>query len=312
MILSVSRRTDIPAFYSKWFYNRIEAGFVDVRNPMNIHQVSRIKITPDVVDCIVFWTKNPQPILSRLNKLTDYKYYFQITINPYDNLIEKEVPKKSSIIDSFNYLSDKIGPDRVIWRYDPILLSDKITISYHIKYFEELAKRLNKRTTQCIISFIDLYKKTIINTKDYNIFAPSEDEIKELASYLSTIAQKYNIKITSCSEKIDLATQGIKHGCCIDPHLIEKICGYKINIKKDKNQRKECRCAESIDIGAYNTCCHNCVYCYANFNKEKVKLQNLKHIETSSLLIGELTSSDVIKERNVKLLKSNLLFNEII
>lgn len=105
-----------------------------------------------------------------------------------------------------------------------------------------------------------------------------------------------------------MTAQGIENGCCIDPYLIEKICGYKINIKKDKNQREECKCVESIDIGAYNTCCHNCVYCYANFNKEKVKLQSSKHIETSSLLIGELTSSDIIKEREVKLLKSYSLF----
>ena len=308
MILSVSRRTDIPAFYSNWFYNRIKAGFVDVRNPMNIHQVGRIKITPDVVDCIVFWTKNPQPMLSRLDKLSDYKYYFQITINPYDNLIETDVPRKASIIDSFKYLSEKIGSDRVIWRYDPILLSNNITVSYHIKYFEELAKRLHKHTAHCVISFINLYKKTITNTKDYHIFSPSENEMMELANNLSIIAQKYNIKITSCSEKIDLTAQGIENGCCIDPYLIEKICGYKINIRKDKNQREECKCVESIDIGAYNTCCHNCVYCYANSNKEKVKLQSSKHIETSSLLIGELTSSDIIKEREVKLLKSYSLF----
>ena len=127
MILSVSRRTDIPAFYSEWFFNRIKAGFVDVRNPMNIHRVSRVKITPDVVDCIVFWTKNPKPMLSHINELSDYKYYFQFTVNPYDKLIEEAVPKKYSIIDTFKALSDKIGSNRVIWRYDPILLSDIIT-----------------------------------------------------------------------------------------------------------------------------------------------------------------------------------------
>ena len=116
MILSVSRRTDIPAFYSEWFFNRIKAGFVDVRNPMNIHRVSRVKITPDVVDCIVFWTKNPKPMLSRMNELSDYKYYFQFTVNPYDKLIEEEVPKKYNIFDTFKAFSDKIGSNRVIWR----------------------------------------------------------------------------------------------------------------------------------------------------------------------------------------------------
>lgn len=159
MILSVSRRTDIPAFYSDWFFNRLQAGFVDVRNPMNIHQISRIKISPDVVDCIVFWTKNPKKMLDRLDELSGYNYYFQFTINPYDKQIEHYVPQKSEVIATFQALSMKIGPEKVIWRYDPILLTNKIDVNYHIKYFNELAKRLNGYTNRCVISFVDLYKK---------------------------------------------------------------------------------------------------------------------------------------------------------
>lgn len=120
MILSVSRRTDIPAFYSDWFFYRIKAGFVDVRNPMNIHRISRIDIRPSVVDCIVFWTKNPRAMIGRLDELSGYKYYFQFTVNPYDKHIEEEVPLKRSVFDTFRELSDKIGPEKVIWRYDPI------------------------------------------------------------------------------------------------------------------------------------------------------------------------------------------------
>lgn len=309
MILSVSRRTDIPAFYSEWFFNRIKAGFVDVRNPMNIHQVSRVKITPDVVDCIVFWTKNPQNMLSRLDELKDYNYYFQFTVNPYDKQIEANVPFKTNVIETFKELSHKIGATRVIWRYDPILLTDKIDVEYHIKYFEEIAKRLNGLTTRCVISFVDLYKKTIANTKPLNMREPSVDEMKKLAENLVGIAAKYNMKVLSCAENVDLASEGVEHGCCIDPKLVEEICGYRIDAKKDKNQRKECGCVESIDIGAYNTCCHACSYCYANFNNEKVKVQSSRHIKTSSLISGELASDDVVKERKVCLLKNQTLFD---
>ena len=160
MILSVSRRTDIPAFYADWFFNRIKEGFIYVRNPMNIHQVSRISLSPSIIDCIVFWSKNPKPMLDRLDELKNYMYYFQFTINPYDIKLEEYVPTKSGIIDTFKELSNKIGPERVIWRYDPIILTDTLTMEYHVKYFEELAKRLNGFTQTCVISFVDLYKKT--------------------------------------------------------------------------------------------------------------------------------------------------------
>lgn len=308
MILSVSRRTDIPAFYSEWFFNRIHAGFVDVRNPMSIHQVSRVKITPDVVDCIVFWTKNPKRMLDRLDELKDYKFYFQFTINPYDKQIEANVPFKSDVIETFKELSHEIGSHLVIWRYDPILLTDRIDVAYHIKYFGEIAKRLKGSTTRCVISFIDLYKKTVAKTKTLNIREPSVDEMKRLAEELVCIADKYGLKVLSCAESIDLAYEGVGHGSCIDPNLVEEICGYRIDVKKDKNQRQECGCVESIDIGAYNTCCHACSYCYANFNNEKVKVQSSRHIKTSSLISGELTSEDVVKERKVRLLKYDSLF----
>lgn len=308
MILSVSRRTDIPAFYSNWFFNRLQAGFVDVRNPMNIHQISRIKISPDVVDCIVFWTKNPKKMLDRLDELSGYNYYFQFTINPYDRQIEQYVPQKSEVIATFQALSMKIGLERIIWRYDPILLTNKIDISYHIKYFHELIKRLSGYTNCCVISFVDLYKKTITNTKTIGISEPTEDEMRYLAESFVQIANTYNIKIVSCSEKINLEEQGIEHGHCIDPLLIERICNYNIKAAKDKNQRKECGCIESVDIGAYNTCCHKCAYCYANFNDGKVDISNSRHIKTSSLLIGEVQNDDIIKERKVSLLRTDNLF----
>jgi len=308
MILSVSRRTDIPAFYWEWFLNRVKAGFVDVRNPMNIHQVSRIDIRPNVVDCIVFWTKNAGNIIPHLDQLKDYKYYFQYTINPYNKLIEENVPLKKDIIENFKSLSEIIGPNRVIWRYDPILLTGNINIEYHLRYFEELAKRLQGYTQRCTISFVDLYKKTVSNTRDLMMREPTDNEMHILAQKLSIIAKNYKMEVLSCSENIDLDAEGVKHGCCIDRNLIEKIVGYKIDVKKDKNQRKECGCVESVDLGAYNTCLHACKYCYANFNNAKVHTLSQMHNPLSTLLVGELDETDVVKERKVKLLKSNTFF----
>jgi len=309
MILSVSRRTDIPAFYSDWFFNRIKEGFVYVRNPMNTHQISKIKITPDVVDCIVFWTKNPEKMLCRLNEIKEYNFYFQFTVNPYNKSLELQVPKKEKIIDIFKRLSDEIGSNKVIWRYDPILFTNEIGIDYHIKYFEEIAKRLQHHTQKCVISFIDNYKKTENNLKNTYARGLTNDEITTLTTKLVNIAKSYNIEVLSCAEKIDLEDLGVHHAKCIDDIIIEQIAGYQLDVKKDKNQRQECGCIESIDIGEYNTCPHTCLYCYANFNKDSVLKKREEHNSLSPLLVGEIDSDkDIVKERCVKLLKKISLF----
>lgn len=299
MILSVSRRTDIPAFYSKWFFNRIKEGFVYVRNPMNIHQVSRIELNPELIDCIVFWSKNPKPMLPHLDLLKDFMYYFQFTVNPYDIRLEQNVPTKSSIIDTFKELSDKIGPERVIWRYDPIILTDTITMDYHIKYFNELAKRLQGKTKTCVISFVDLYKKTERNLKDAIIREMTQNEMLILAGRLAEIASTYNMTIQSCAEAIELESVGIHHGHCIDNVLIEDLLGVRLVVGKDKNQRPECGCVQSIDIGEYNTCSHMCKYCYANFNKEKVQEKSHHHNPDSPLLIGNVGPDDKVADRKI-------------
>jgi len=212
MIISASRRTDIPTYYSEWFFNRIKEGYVCVRNPMNIHQISRISLSPDVVDGIVFWTKNPIPMMSRLDELKDYMYYFQFTINSYGKDIECNIPNKNDIIvPAFKDLSRKIGAERVIWRYDPILLTEKYNIDYHVKYFNELAKRLTGYTHKCVISFVDLYRNTKSNTKDLGLLPLGTEEMYELARRLVEIADKNNLIVESCAEKINLEQFGIAH-----------------------------------------------------------------------------------------------------
>jgi len=307
MIISASRRTDIPAFYSDWFLNRIKEGFVLVRNPMNFRQVSQVNLSPDVVDCIVFWTKNPQPMINRLSQLAGYNYYFQFTLTPYDNTIETNVPDKKCLIKTFQELSARIGRDKVIWRYDPILLTNKFDVKHHVKWFEFLANELNGHTKKCVVSFIDMYKKTERNLKGIDLVPMSEELMKEVAHHLSLISKRYNLQLEACCEDIDLTQYGIEPGKCIDDELISKIIGKKLDIKKDPNQRLSCGCVQSIDIGAYNTCQHRCLYCYANFNNALVDKNVRLHSTKSPLLYGSLEEEDKVRIRKVSSNISNQL-----
>lgn len=301
MIISASRRTDIPTYYSDWFFNRIKEGYVYVRNPMNIHQISKISLSPQVVDGIVFWTKNPIPMIDRIDEIHDYSYYFQFTLNSYGNEIETNVPNKNDIIiPAFKKLSNKIGAHKVLWRYDPVFITDKYSIDYHITYFNEIAKRLSGYTEKCIISFLDLYKNTKNNLKTLNLIPLEQKLMYELAERIFEIADSNNIIVESCAEKVSLEQFGIQHGHCIDCALFERITGQKIKIDKDKNQRDECGCVASIDIGAYNTCKNGCKYCYANYSRRIVEKNFNMHNSKSPLLFGEVGKDDVIKDRDVK------------
>lgn len=301
MIISASRRTDIPTYYSEWFFKRLKERYVLVRNPMNIHQVSKIDLSPDVVDGIVFWTKNPAPMLDKLYELKDYTYYFQFTLNSYGQDVEPNVPpKKNFVIPVFKKLSDQIGAQRVIWRYDPIFISKHYTIDYHVDYFEKLAKMLKDYTYKCTISFIDLYRNTAKNLKGLELEELTVFKKRTLAKELSKIAYSYGLQIDTCAEDIELKEFNIGHARCIDDKLIEEISGYRLDVKKDKNQRLECGCVASIDIGMYNTCQNGCKYCYANYSKKTVIANFEKHDENSKLLIGQVTDKDVVKERVVK------------
>lgn len=300
MIISASRRTDIPTFYSEWFFNRIKDGYVLVRNPMNAHQISKISLNPDIVDGIVFWTKNPIPMLDRLDELKDYTYYFQFTLNSYGQDVETHVPNKQNvIIPAFQKLSDSIGPEKVIWRYDPVFLSEKYTPEYHIRYFEKLAKILHPYTKKCTFSFIDMYRNTEKNVKGLALQPfPIEQQIY-IAKNLADIAHSYGLQIDTCAEGIDLEQYGIQHARCIDDRLLSELIGCPLKVGKDKNQRLECGCIESIDIGTYNTCRNGCLYCYANYSQKSVQTNSQKHNPNSPLLFGEVGDDDKITERKM-------------
>lgn len=307
MIVSVSRRTDIPAFYSEWFFNRIKEGFVYVINPMNYKQISQIELNPNTVDCFVFWTKNAKPMLTRLDELKYYNYYFQYTITGYKSDVEKRLPNKKEVIKTFKELSNKIGKERVILRYDPIFFSAKYTLDYHYKAFTKLCTELEGYTEKCVISFIDLYKKTERNIKELNIAPTTEANINKISQAFSTIANNHGIHIETCSEEYDLTRFGIKKGKCIDDKLVSQIIGYEVNVKKDDTQRHVCGCVKSIDIGQYNTCKHNCLYCYANFNYTQVEENTKLHNKDYPLLTGTVRKDAKITVRAMKSIKGNKL-----
>lgn len=306
MIISASRRTDIPTYYSNWFFNRIMNGYVLVRNPIHTHQISKIPLNPDVVDGIVFWTKNPIPMLDRFNVLREYMYYFQFTLNSYAQDVETHVPNKQKhIIPAFKKLSDMIGPDRVIWRYDPIFLNDTYTPEYHIRYFEKIAKELSPYTQKCTISFIDFYRNTSKNVSDLSLHDFPEEAQKDLAKELAAIAHSCGLLIDTCAEGIELQEYGIGHARCIDDRLLSKLLDCPLDIRKDKSQRLACGCVESIDIGAYDTCRNGCKYCYANYSEKTVCSNFARHIPDSPLLFGEVGPDDIITERKVMSCKVN-------
>lgn len=294
MILNVSGRTDIVAFYSKWFMNRYKEGYIDVRSPFNKHLVSRIYFKD--VDAIMFCTKNPMPILKEIKKI-EKPIIFHITITPYKNDIEPNVPPKGLIIQSVKKLSKIIGIDNVIVRYDPVFLSAKYNLEYHKKSFDKLCTLLNGYVHKIIISFIDDYKNVRNNMNVLKIKPFTENDYKEIGLSFSESAKKNNIVIGTCAEEHDLTEYGFIKNECLSHSLAYQLTG-RTNFKTWKARKnKHCNCVQMVDIGAYNSCMHMCKYCYANFDENKVKYNHLNHNPNSSLLIGDLEAEDTIKLR---------------
>ena len=309
MLIFASGRTDIPAFYSEWFMNRVRAGFVDVRNPYYGEHVSRYRLTRDLVDCFIFCTKNPAPILSYLDELKSrgIGMYFHVTITPYEKDIEPNVPEKSAVLDSFIELSKALGKDRVCWRYDPIFINEKYSVSFHIKAFRAMAEKLRDSTDRCIISFIDLYQKTKKNFP--GVKEVSENDQKFLASSLSRIAFENGIKIESCAEKIDLTSCGVEPGACVSRETVEKAAGIHLLPKIGVSLlRKHCLCLPTNDIGAYNSCPHLCKYCYANYDAKLVAKNYSLHNPQSSFLLGDSKEDDLVKNARQKSFRDEQLF----
>ena len=281
MIINTGMRTDIPAFYSEWLMNRIHEGFVYVRNPYYMLQVSRYDLSPEVVDCLAFCTKNPHPMLKYLDELKEkYNMFWFVTITPYGEDIEPNVPSLDKVISDFKVLSLKLGKNTVALRYDPIFFSEEWTIEKHIRSFEYILKELEGYTEDVTISFLDMYEKVKKNAP--NIRPPRPDEEQVIAKEFARIGEKYNMTIHGCCENPNLKDLGIDISGCMSKEIVEKAINMKLNTPKNLSKRlndgkQTCNCVMGNDIGAYNSCMHLCTYCYANLDKELVKQNYKKH-----------------------------------
>ncbi|MBF0483932.1 MAG: DUF1848 domain-containing protein [Candidatus Omnitrophica bacterium] len=293
-IISVSRRTDIPAFYTDWFINRIRAGFCEVANPFNPQQIAKVSLKPEDVIAFVFWTRNPEPLMKYLPELDEkgYKYYFLYTITGYPKPLEKSSPTYASAIKTFQKLSENLGAKKVIWRYDPLILSNLTPVEWHIKNINNLINDLSGYTERMMLSIVEPYKKTTSRLKnetnekfilDSNAFTP--ETYYPIFEHIGKTAQARGITPMSCAQKYELGKFGIEHGSCIDQKLINNITGKQYTFTKDPNQREFCQCAASKDIGAPNSCLFGCPYCYATISHGTALKNFAKHDKKSTKLL---------------------------
>ncbi|MBE6005003.1 MAG: DUF1848 domain-containing protein [Lachnospiraceae bacterium] len=294
MIINTGQRTDIPAFYSEWFSNRLKEGFVCVRNPYNPEQVSRYRLSPDVVDVIGFCTKNPSPMFKYMNLLKEYGQYWFVTITSYGRDIEPNVPDKHKLIEDFKNLSHMVGKNSMGWRYDPIFISDRYTEEYHIHAFEQIAASLEGCTETVVISFIDLFPKVRRNFPEAR--EVTREQRLRLGKEMIRIASLHGMTVKPCAEGDELSKYGADCGGCMRISDYEKAIGKRLDAPKKKGARAACACYLTCDIGAYNTCRHLCKYCYANADPEIVLAQSKLHDPKSPFLIGNYSDGDKIHD----------------
>ena len=306
MIINTGQRTDIPAFYSKWFINRIRQGYVLVRNPYYPSIVTRFKLNPEVVDVIGFCTKNPRPMFKYLDELKDYGQFWYISITAFDKDLEPNVPPIDQVIEDFIYLSKKIGSNAVGWRYTPIIINEKYTLNRHIETFEYIASRLEGYTSLVAFGFIDIYDKL---AKIHPEIKDCDDKTKiEIAKAFKDIASKHHMELRLCSKEKWLKDYDIDIDGCMRVEDYENSIKQRLDIKQKMEARKGyCSCYLSNDIGTYNSCPHLCTYCYANGNKELVLSNYKKHDDNSPLLIGNLNKEDKVRDAKQESYKQEIL-----
>ena len=299
MIINTGGRTDTVQYYSEWLLNRFKEGFVYSRNPFFPEKVTKYELTPDKVDCVVFCSKNYEPILNRLNEITDkFNTYFYYTITAYDRDIEPRVPTIEKSIEILLKLEEITSAKRIAWRYDPVLLTDKYTIDYHLETFENMSKQLSGHIDRCIFSFVEMYKKLKTNMPE--ITELSNTEKTELAKGLGEITEKYNIIIQTCATDIDYTSFGIQPSGCMTLDILGKANNIRFKKLKHNGMRKNCKCIETRDIGAYDTCPNGCKYCYANSTPQKAIENYKKHNPNSPILFGKINDTDIIQQGNQK------------
>lgn len=295
MIINTGQRTDIPAFYSTWFINRIKEGFVYVRNPFYPSLVTKFILDPKVVDVIGFCSKNPHPMLYHLDDLKEYKQFWYVTITGFGKDLEPNVPFVDRVIEDFKVLSDKLGKNAVALRYTPIIVNERYPIERHIRAFEYILSRLEGYTDLCVYGFLDIYDKLKRNHPELKD-ATDENKILITKAFLE-IAKIHHMELRLCSKEKWLKDYGVDVDGCMRLSDYEKACGYKLNPDKKMQARKGyCSCLLSNDIGSYDSCLHLCKYCYANGNEKTILENYKKHDDESPFLIGKSLPTDKIRE----------------
>lgn len=297
VIISASRRTDIPSFYADWFFHRWKEGYALSRNPVNPKQVGRISLRPEDVDCFVFWSKDPAPMLPGLPMLGQTPFYFQCTLNGYGAEVEPGLPALSRRIEGLRRLAEQWGPERLVVRLDPIFCSDRYPEVFFLEHLDRVLGHLKGCFDQVIFSFLDRYAHIEKRIAPLGILPMDEAKKRRMAQGLSGIAQAYGIRLATCAETGDYADLGVQPARCVDEERIERLRGWPFFAKKDKYQRPACGCAASVDIGAYHTCGHGCLYCYANAGERAVRANLRAHDSTGPLLVGQLRPEDVVRQR---------------
>lgn len=292
MILQTGQRTDIPAFYAPWFINRLREGIVRVRNPYHPFQVTEYQFSPETIDCIAFTSKNPTPLWKYHEELSAYRQYWHITITPYGKEIEPYVPPKERIIDVFQKISQTLGKKFIVWRYDPIIVTDTYTLDFHLQTFYQMAMQLRGFTQTVVMSFIDLYPKVVRNWP--GIQRPSIDCQRILMKELIHIAHSMGMNVKTCGEQARFKDLGADTSGCFTKEEFEDIYGGQFILPPKQAARPNCACYLHGDIGVYDTCHHLCRYCYANTNPERVNQVTKHHSPESPFLICQAHPQDQI------------------
>ena len=299
MIINTGSRTDTVQYYSEWLLKRFQEGYVYSRNPLFPNKVTRYELNPDVVDCVIFCSKNYEPILGRLQEITSkFNTYFYYTITAYGKDVEPNVPDIEDSIKTLIKLSKIVGSKRIAWRYDPILLTDKYTKTRHYETFDYMAQKLSPYIDRCIFSFVEMYKKLKTNMPE--IIVLTENDKNEIAKNIGIIAQKHNILLQTCATLENYDKYNILQSGCMTAEILGKANDITFGNIKHAGNRKGCRCMESRNIGDYDTCPNGCKYCYANQNSEIAKKNFEKHNINSALILGELNSTDEITQSRQK------------
>lgn len=298
MIISASRRTDIPAFYAKWFMNRIRKGYCTVPNPFNPKQISRISLEPEDVDVIVFWTRYARPLFPFLNELNDrgYPYYFLYTLMNNPRALDLKSPSHKRSLDTFCELANRIGKKKMVWRYDPMVFSTITDTNFHKETYHRISEVLKGSTTRSVISIVDIYRKAakrlrLLEKLGIQMADPTRKELNDLMKSLSVSARANGMKIQTCAEKPDLSLHEIPPGKCIDDILIREVFNLHVTHRKDPSQRASCGCVASRDIGMYDTCRFGCIYCYATTSLSRTRDRYRNHNPASPSLTGRYRDS---------------------